>query len=109
MFTLQLCWIIQDVLGPASHPIEDERSQKHRSHLLKKRYFPQNISFMNTSFHQLTLFKKYSPNTPPALLRILIDTLPACFLFYKYSTQKTLHLFRKKQSYKHLERLKILI
>ena len=44
MFTLQLCWIIQDVLGPASHPIEDERSQKHRSHLLKKRYFPQNIT-----------------------------------------------------------------
>ena len=45
MFTLQLCWIIQDVLGPASHPIEDERSQKHRSHLLKKRYFPRNISW----------------------------------------------------------------
>ena len=45
MFTLQLCWIIQDVLGPASHPIEDERSQKHHSHLLKKRYFPRNITW----------------------------------------------------------------
>ena len=105
MLTLQLCWIIQDVLGPASHPIEDERSQKHRSHLLKKRYFPRNISFMNTSFHQLTLFKKYSPNTPPTLLRILIDTLPACLhIFY---TKKHCILSEKKHSI-HQERLIIM-